>query len=180
MHWYQGHQGEQLRLMCVPSNKAFIIIIIITEKEKANIFRQKWANLNTLNHRFGHVNWSWKFVLTFKLGPNWWQRKPTGNRQQNKWSFFTTHARLPTSNQFSNDELGPDLETFELTEYTTYNLLRNLNPRKACGPDGIPNWLLKSFAEILAEPVCHILNNSYDEHRLPSIWKHAGVIPVPK
>ena len=28
-------------------------------------------------------------------------------------------------NPFNNDQFGPDLETFELTEYYTYTLLRN-------------------------------------------------------
>ena len=85
-----------------------------------------------------------------------------------------------SSNPFNNGEFGPDLETFELTELDTYNLLRRINPRKASGPDGIPNWLCKTYAEILAKPVCNIINSSFDEHRLPSMWKHADIIPVPK
>ena len=80
----------------------------------------------------------------------------------------------------NNDQFSPDLETFELTEYSTYNLLRKLNPRKACGPDGISNWLFKTFAEILAKPVCIILNTSFDEQKLPPIWKHADITPIPK
>ena len=82
-------------------------------------------------------------------------------------------------NPFNNDQFGPDLETFEPTEYYTSNLLRKLNPRKACGPDGIPNWFFKTFAEILAQPVCEILNTSFDEQKLPPSWKHADIIPKP-
>lgn len=58
--------------------------------------------------------------------------------------------------------------------------LSNLNPYKANGPDNIPGWLLKEHADILAGPVSDILNYSYREGRLPSSWKHADVIPVPK
>ena len=38
-----------------------------------------------------------------------------------------------SSNPFNNGEFGPDLETFELTELDTYNLLRRINPRKSSG-----------------------------------------------
>jgi hypothetical protein len=30
--------------------------------------------------------------------------------------------------------------------------LKNLNACKAPGPDGIPNWILKTYGEILASP----------------------------
>ena len=58
--------------------------------------------------------------------------------------------------------------------------LSKLNPCKANGPDNIPGWLLKEHADILAGPVSDILNYSYREGRLPSSWKHADVVPVPK
>ena len=83
-------------------------------------------------------------------------------------------------NPLNNDQIGPDLETFEPTEYFTYNLLRKLNPRKACGPDGIPNWFFKTFAEILAKPVFEIFHTSFNEQKLPPSWKHADITPIPK
>ena len=58
--------------------------------------------------------------------------------------------------------------------------LSKLNPCKVNGPDNIPGWLLKDQADILAGPVSDILNYSYREGRLPSSWKHADVVPVPK
>ena len=56
-----------------------------------------------------------------------------------------------------------------------------LNPHKASGPDGIPNWLMRGYAEILAPPVSSVLNSSFAEQRLlrPS-WKQADVVPIPK
>lgn len=44
----------------------------------------------------------------------------------------------------------------------------------------IPNWLLKEYADILALPITEILNASYRQQRLPSVWKMADVSPVPK
>ena len=59
-------------------------------------------------------------------------------------------------------------------------LLATLNPSKTCGPDEIPNWLLKEYAELLAFPVSKIINSSFKEQRLPKIWKFADVSPLPK
>lgn len=53
-------------------------------------------------------------------------------------------------------------------------LLSTLNPSKRGGPDKIPNWLLKEYVELLAFPV------SFEEQRLPKIWKFADVSPLPK
>lgn len=85
-----------------------------------------------------------------------------------------------TNNLASVDYNDPDNEIFELTEYTTCNILQKLNPRKAGGPDEIPNWLLKEYAEILSQPICSILNSSYKEQKLPPAWKFANVVPIPK
>jgi hypothetical protein len=51
---------------------------------------------------------------------------------------------------------------------------------KASGPDNIPNWILKDFSDILAIPLCKIINSSLAEKQLPCIWKCANVTPIPK
>ncbi|XP_031557210.1 uncharacterized protein LOC116293859 [Actinia tenebrosa] len=48
------------------------------------------------------------------------------------------------------------------------------------GPDGIPNWVLKEFAFVLAPPVCEIINTSFFNNALLGIWKCADVTPFPK
>ena len=48
------------------------------------------------------------------------------------------------------------------------------------GTDGIPGWLLKENADLLASPITEILNSSYCEGRLPSSWKEADKVPVLK
>ena len=55
-----------------------------------------------------------------------------------------------------------------------------LNRSKAHGPDGIPWWVLKETADLLAVPIADILNLSYREGRLPPLWKEADIVPVPK
>ena len=58
--------------------------------------------------------------------------------------------------------------------------MASLNQSKASGPDNVPNWLLKEYSDILAFPITQILNASYREQRLPTIWKMADVPPLPK
>lgn len=68
----------------------------------------------------------------------------------------------------------------EVSEEKVDKVLSNLNPNKACGPDGISNWLLKEFSVLLAAPLTRILNSSYREQLLPKAWKLADVPPLPK
>ena len=71
-------------------------------------------------------------------------------------------------------------EFLEVSVQRVYNNLLHLNKHKASGPDGLSNWMLKEYAEILVTPVQNILNTSYSERKLPSMWKIADVTPLPK
>ncbi|XP_015756988.1 PREDICTED: uncharacterized protein LOC107336427 [Acropora digitifera] len=72
-------------------------------------------------------------------------------------------------------------EFLVVTEEDVYTRLSHLNPAKASGPDGIPNWdRVLEYAEFLANPISVILSASFKEQRLPSIWKLADVTPFPK
>ena len=67
-----------------------------------------------------------------------------------------------------------------VTVFSVFNKLTKLNPNKASGPDGIPAWLLKDNALLLAAPIADILNSSFQERRLPKSWKRADINPIPK
>lgn len=59
-------------------------------------------------------------------------------------------------------------------------ILKQLNPRKATGNDGVPAWVLKRFHEELA-PVAHdIICASIQQCKYPTEYKHALISPVPK
>ena len=47
-----------------------------------------------------------------------------------------------------------------VSESVVLAALKQLNLRKAAGPDCVPNWLLWEYAEVLVEPVTAILNSS--------------------
>ena len=48
------------------------------------------------------------------------------------------------------------------------------------GPDNLPNWVLKEYAEILAPAITDISNHSFRDCKVPRVWKIADVPPVPK
>ena len=73
-----------------------------------------------------------------------------------------------------------DSRLHEVSEVRMRSLLEKLNPSKACGPDEIPNWLLREYADFLCYPVSQIVNASLHEQHLPKIWKMADVTPLPK
>ena len=70
-------------------------------------------------------------------------------------------------------------EILRVTEQHVQRALDVLNPRRACGPDRTPSWLLKQYCDLVAYPVTEFLNASYAEQRLPTIWKMADVTPLP-
>ena len=60
-----------------------------------------------------------------------------------------------------------------------YNFLRKLK-RTTSGPDDIPYWFWKTFAEILAPVMMRIFNTSLESGKIPNVWKRADIIPFPK
>ena len=76
-----------------------------------------------------------------------------------------------------------DVTNFELPQISCERVLElpnQISTSNACGPDNIPNWLLKDFSDNLAIPLCKIINSSLVEKQLPNIWKCANVTPIPK
>ena len=72
-------------------------------------------------------------------------------------------------------------EFLEVPGHQVYQLLLcKLDSKKACGPDRIPNWLLKEYAVFLVYPITKVLNASFKEQCLPCMWKLADVTPIPK
>ena len=57
-----------------------------------------------------------------------------------------------------------------ISESYVLNELRRLSSNKATGSDGIPNWLLKEYADILSHPITSVLNSIFVEQRLPAPW----------
>lgn len=71
-------------------------------------------------------------------------------------------------------------KTPEITESGILNLLLNLDDKKSCGPDGIPNAFLKRYAEPVSKYLRLLFTKSIQDSQIPSEWKLAKIIPVHK
>ena len=71
-----------------------------------------------------------------------------------------------------------DCKNINITEEGVKKLLLNLDPNKACGPDGIPPRLLKIVAEEVTPALTLLFRNSYQTGTLPHDWKLAHITPV--
>ena len=60
------------------------------------------------------------------------------------------------------------------------NLVSLLNCSKACGPNSIPNKILKDNIQALVGPLKYILNISLEQGNFPNLLKKAEVCPIYK
>ena len=73
-----------------------------------------------------------------------------------------------------------ELSSIQLSQVEVVGVLRNLNSRKACGPDNIPNRLLIELAEVISTSLCDVFNMSLALGVVPLQWKMANITPVHK
>lgn len=71
-----------------------------------------------------------------------------------------------------------DMPEMEITIEGVVNLLQKLKPFKACGPDQIPNRILKEVANEIAPALQLLYRSSFRQAKLPDEWKHAYVTPI--
>ena len=76
------------------------------------------------------------------------------------------------------DNIYPHIENIEVSTAGVLKLLKSINPAKACGPDAIPNHILKNCAESLAPAIAEIFQHSLNSSSLPSDWKKANISSV--
>ena len=62
--------------------------------------------------------------------------------------------------------------------YQVYDILKNLPGQKVSAD--FPFTIYRVAAYVIAEPLCHQFNISIDEEHVPSSWKEAKIIPLPK
>lgn len=67
-----------------------------------------------------------------------------------------------------------------ITESDLLNAFKKLKSKKCKGDDGIPQFILIAFKEILVRPLLSIFNLSLKTCTFPAKWKNAIVIPIPK
>ena len=78
------------------------------------------------------------------------------------------------------DLTAPGLSSFDVPAGRVAQLLRELKPHKACGPDGLSARILMECADEIAVPLEIICRLSVRSGVFPTQWKRANVIPVYK
>ena len=64
------------------------------------------------------------------------------------------------------------------SEIEILKLLKSLDSKKAIGIDGLPSFIKKLSAEILAKPLTSIINESIRETNFPTSAKFAAILPL--
>ena len=77
-----------------------------------------------------------------------------------------------------NDSPFPEISPISVSVDGVANLLQNLNPHKATGPDGIPAYLLKECSNEIAPILTLIFQCSMQQGSMPDEWKTANIIPI--
>ncbi len=72
---------------------------------------------------------------------------------------------------------------FDITSLHVAEILRalqQLDLSKSAGPDNLEPSFLRSAANFIAVPLCHIFNLTISEKEIPGIWKSVHVLPLLK
>ncbi len=66
------------------------------------------------------------------------------------------------------------------TAWEVRKAIGKLRNTPAVGEDGVPTSVVKDLAEVLAAPMAHLADRSFSSNRVPSAFKIANVVPIPK
>ena len=95
-------------------------------------------------------------------------------------AFLEPLAEYQLSLPLDRVSLEDNPEFLKVSKERVLQHLQKLSSGKSGGPDEVQNWFLREYAVVLALPISQILNASYKQQCLPSIWKFANVSPLPK
>ena len=59
-------------------------------------------------------------------------------------------------------------------------ILKSLSSSRSTGIDELDNFSVKLAADLIAQPVHHIVSLSLIQHKFPSSWKYSKVLPLHK
>ena len=83
-------------------------------------------------------------------------------------------AVLPPFEELTNSVL----DKIDITEEEIRDVIVNLDPNKASGPDQISNKMIKRVAGAISKPLHIIFNRSLSENIFPDIWKLGNLVPL--
>ena len=131
----------------------------------------------------------WKYVKSktksTRIPETVWYKNRFRNKTIDQANLFNEYF----SNQFSQEShYDKDIDmrndnnfiNLKFHELDVLLLLKDINPSKAAGPDGIHGMVLKNCAPSLAKPLTIMFNISFVTGIIPDDWKLASVVPIHK
>ena len=89
-------------------------------------------------------------------------------------SLDDSQAELPPFTELTD----ATLDNIEITEDEAKDVIENLDPNKASGPDLISDKILKKVSKVVAKPLCIIFKCSLHEGVFPDKWKIGNLVPL--
>ena len=89
------------------------------------------------------------------------------NKANNFFVSLSSNCTPIVANSLAEHELVNYCDRFIITPRSVLSKLLKISINKACGPDGIPNWILKESALAIYLPVAAIFNASLREGYVP-------------
>ena len=123
--------------------------------------------------------------VTLRLNPNL-RNCSDNSASANRYTTFYVDKIASLSERFDNHTTvdssvavgssSPD----PLGVATVKTILKRISSSKSCGLHGIPATVWKRLLLSLAVPLMHMVNASFEQCRVPALFKVAKVIPVYK
>lgn len=157
-------------------------------KVKAEILKSKQLFLSRLKSD-KHRVWQLLDQLSGRKSKQKWNKEiQKSNGEGNLANLFADELsriftnELHVTNRLQDDPSNADNSDWDvsITESMVYQHLKRLSVKKSSGSDVIPTRIYVELADYLAYPLQIIYTNSVKQQKLPSIWKHAVVTPIPK
>ena len=89
-------------------------------------------------------------------------------------------AKIPPSRNIFSIPSAVNSFAYEPITNEVYLQLSKLNPRKASGPDNLPNKFSKLLALIISPFLANIFNQCFEVGKFPATLKQAKIIPIHK
>ena len=77
-----------------------------------------------------------------------------------------------------DEEPFPSADPITVEEDGVFKLLKDIDPNKSTGPDGIPPFILKELASEIAPILTLLFQASLSQGVIPQDWKLAHVTPI--
>jgi hypothetical protein len=128
----------------------------------------------------------WKYMSKFKKDADLIQLEFYGTSLTTPYEIadaFSKHFRSVYSNRcpggFSSDSHLMDvLSLTSISDFDIHSAMKRLWPSESVGLGGKPTLGIKDCSEIFVRVLKFILNLRLSQHKSPTLWNHAAVVPV--